>query len=194
MASRQDEFTAFAQHASPRLLGTAYLLCGDWHTAEDLTQTALAKVFASWHRVRNHDALHAYARRTLLNSYFVDCRRTRRAPVLMADVADLGEAAAPAVNSELRLALTAALATLPPRVRAIVVLRYWEDLSVDQVATQLGCSAGNVKSQSARALDKLRQLLGDALADPEDSSSRKITDHSDAMEADNGRDIAPHAV
>jgi DNA-directed RNA polymerase specialized sigma24 family protein len=85
MASREDDFTAFAEAASSRLLNTAYLLCGDWHTAEDLTQTALARVFASWHRIREPDAVHAYARRTLLNAYFVDCRRTRRGEILIAE-------------------------------------------------------------------------------------------------------------
>ena len=82
MASRDDEFTAFAEAASSRLLNTAYLLCGDWHTAEDLTQTTLAKVYSAWHRITRKDAVHAYAKRTLLNTYFVDCRRTRRGEIL----------------------------------------------------------------------------------------------------------------
>ena len=72
---------------------------------------------------------------------------------------DLADHAAEPQAPELRLTLIEALATLPPKPRAIVVLRYWEDMSVDQVAAQLGCSAGNVKSQSARALVKLRSLL-----------------------------------
>ena len=63
-------------------MGTAFLLCGDWHAAEDLTQTTLAKVFAAWHRSRNKDSVHAYPKRTLLNTYFVDCRRKRRGEVL----------------------------------------------------------------------------------------------------------------
>jgi RNA polymerase sigma-70 factor (sigma-E family) len=158
MASRDDEFTAFAEASSSRLLNTAYLLCGDWHTAEDLTQTTLAKVYAAWSRITRKDAVHAYAKRTLLNTYFVDCRRTRRGEVLMS-TDDLADHAAEPQAPELRLTLIEALATLPPKPRAIVVLRYWEDMSVDQVAAQLGCSAGNVKSQSARALVKLRSLL-----------------------------------
>ena len=63
-------------------MGTAFLLCGDWHAAEDLTQTTLAKVFAAWHRSRNKDSVHAYPKRTLLNTYFVDCPRKRRGEVL----------------------------------------------------------------------------------------------------------------
>jgi DNA-directed RNA polymerase specialized sigma24 family protein len=84
MASREDEFTSFAEVAAPRLLETAFLLCGNWQAAEDLTQTALAKVFAAWYRIRNLDAAPAYAKRTMLNSYFLECRRTRLREVLSA--------------------------------------------------------------------------------------------------------------
>jgi len=161
MAPREEEFIAFADAASSGLLGTAFLLCGDWHTAEDLTQTTLAKLFASWHRIRDKDAVHAYARRTLLNTYLVDCQRRRRREVLTGDAGWFADRAGAPHDPELRLALADALATLAPRARAVVVLRYWEDLSVDQVAALLGCSPGSVKSQSARSLDKLRQVLGD---------------------------------
>jgi RNA polymerase sigma-70 factor (sigma-E family) len=163
MTSREDEFTAFADAASSGLLGTAFLLCGDWHTAEDLTQTTLAKLFAAWHRIRNQDAVHAYARRTLLNTYLVDCRRGRRREFLTSDAGQYADRAAEAQDPALRLALTDALATLAPKARAVIVLRYWEDMSVDQVAALLSCSPGNVKSQSARSLEKLRQLLGDQI-------------------------------
>jgi len=75
-----DEFVEFAQAAAPRLRRTAFLLCGDWHTAEDLTQSALAKVFVSWRRIRRRDAAHAYATRTLVNTYLADksCGGSRR--------------------------------------------------------------------------------------------------------------------
>jgi RNA polymerase sigma-70 factor (sigma-E family) len=163
MTSREDEFVAFADAASSGLLGTAFLLCGDWHTAEDLTQTTLAKLFVSWHRIRDKDAVHAYARRILLNSYLVDCRRKHRREVLTGDFRKLTDRAE-SQNLELRLALSDALGTLTPKARAVVVLRYWEDMSVDQVAALLGCSPGNVKSQSARSLEKLRRLLDDPRA------------------------------
>jgi RNA polymerase sigma-70 factor (sigma-E family) len=194
MASREDDFTAFAEAASSRLLNTAYLLCGDWHTAEDLTQTALARVFASWHRIREPDAVHAYARRTLLNAYFVDCRRTRRGEILIAELPDPGERATPGAAPELRLALMDALATLPPRARAIVILRYWEDLSVDQVAAQLGCSAGNVKSQSSRTLARLRRLLGDIHSEDDMPHGAGPAAGKDPREAEDGRDIPSHAI
>ena len=157
-----DEFVEFAQAAAPRLRRTAFLLCGDWHTAEDLTQSALAKVFVSWRRIRRQDAAHAYATRTLVNTYLADRRLRRVEEVLTARVPDRpAETAGP----EDRLLAVSALAALPARARAVVVLRYWEDLSVDQAAQVLGCTPGNVKSQSARALDKLRAGLAAAEAE-----------------------------
>ena len=159
MTSAEQQFTEFATLAAPRLRRTAFLLCGDWHTAEDLTQTALAKVFVSWRRISSKDAVHAYATRTLVNSYLAGRRRKRVTEVLLGRLPDR---AAPPQAPELRLMMLDALAVLPPRARAVVVLRYWEDLSIEQVADLLGCSTGNVKSQSARALDKLRTLLDDA--------------------------------
>ena len=157
-----EEFTEFAETMSPRLRRMAFLLCGDWHTAEDLAQTALAKVFVSWRKIRRQDAVHAYATRTLVNTYLADRRLKRNGEVLRSWLPEpLAEAPAP----ETRMVLLDALATLPPRSRAVVVLRYWADLSVDQAAAVLGCSPGNVKSQSARALDKLRAVLGDAMTE-----------------------------
>jgi len=155
----EEQFTEFAAAAAPRLRRAAFLLCGDWHTAEDLTQTALAKVFLSWRRIRRQEAEHAYATRTLVNCYFSDKRLRRSTEVL---TGQLPEDPYLLPGPETRMVVLDALATLPPRGRAVVVLRYWEDLSVEQTADALGCSTGNVKSQSARALDKLRAVLGDA--------------------------------
>ncbi len=163
MTSVEQQFTEFATLAAPRLRRTAFLLCGDWHTAEDLAQTALAKVFVSWRRISRKDAAQAYATRTLVNSYLADRRRKRATEVLLHRLPDR---AAPPPAPELRLVVLDALAALPPRSRAVVVLRYWEDLSVEQVADLLGCSSGNVKSQSARGLDKLRALLDDVAPTP----------------------------
>jgi RNA polymerase sigma-70 factor (sigma-E family) len=155
----EEEFVEFATAAAPRLRRAAFLLCGDWHTAEDLAQTALAKVFLSWRRIRRHEAEHAYATRTLVNCYLADKRLRRSTEVL---TGELPEHPYQLPGPETRMVVLDALATLPPRGRAVVVLRYWEDLSVEQTADVLGCSPGNVKSQSARALDKLRAVLGDA--------------------------------
>jgi RNA polymerase sigma-70 factor (sigma-E family) len=157
-----EEFIEFATVTSPRLRRTAFLLCGDWHTAEDLAQATLVKVFTSWRHIRRKDAADAYATRTLVNTYLADRRRKRVGEVL---TATLPERAIQPQTPEIRVVVLDALATLPSRARAVVVLRYWSDLSVEQVATMLACSTGNVKSQSARALDKLRILLADAPAD-----------------------------
>jgi RNA polymerase sigma-70 factor (sigma-E family) len=159
----EQQFTEFATLAAPRLRRTAFLLCADWHTAEDLAQTALAKVFVSWRRISRKDAAQAYATRTLVNSYLALRRRKRATEVLSGRLPDR---AVPAPAPELRLVVLDALAALPPKARAVVVLRYWEDMSVEQVAALLGCSTGNVKSQSARALDKLRVLLADTAPTP----------------------------
>jgi RNA polymerase sigma-70 factor (sigma-E family) len=159
MTTVDDEFTSFVEVAFPRLRRTAFLLCGDWHAAEDLAQITLTKVFASWRRIVRSDAVDAYARKTLLNSYLAECRRKRHSEVLAGAVP---ECPVDQAGPELRLAVMAALATLPPKARAVVILRYWEDLSIEQAAAVLGCSAGTVKSQSARALDKLRPLLDEA--------------------------------
>jgi RNA polymerase sigma-70 factor (sigma-E family) len=157
-----EEFTQFAAAVSPRLRRAAFLLCGDWHTAEDLTQTALAKVFVSWRKIARHDAAYTYATRTLVNTYLADKRRKRVGEVL---TGKLPERRVEPPPPEARVVVLDALATLPPKARTVVVLRYWADLSVEQVADMLGCSAGNVKSQSARALDKLRAVLGGVITD-----------------------------
>lgn len=167
MASVAEEFTEFAEAAGGRLRRTAFMLCGDWHKAEDLTQTALAKVFASWRRINRRDSVQVYATRTLINTYLAD-KRTRRSTEIV--TSQLPERPVESPGPELRLVVLDALATLTPKARTVVVLRYWQDLSVDQVAQMLGCSPGNVKSQSSRALDKLRPLLGDAI--PEAAQQR----------------------
>ena len=162
MASHQ-EFTEFAVASAPRLRRAAFLLCGDWHTAEDLAQTALAKVFVSWRKVRRQDAAHAYATRVLTNSYLAD-KRLRRGTEILTDQLPEHPVAGPA--PETRMMVLDALALLPPRSRAVVVLRYWVDLTVDQTADVLGCSPGTVKTLSSRALDKLRAALGGAGSEP----------------------------
>ncbi len=158
----EEEFVEFAAAVSPRLRRMAFLLCGDWHASEDLVQTTLAKVFVSWRKIRRQDAEHAYAARTLVNSYLADKRLRRNQEVVSSRIPE-HQVQSPA--PETRIVVLNALATLPPKSRAVVVLRYWADLSVDQVAAILGCSPGNVKSQSARALGKLRAMLDDVAAE-----------------------------
>jgi RNA polymerase sigma-70 factor (sigma-E family) len=176
-----EEFIEFATVTSPRLRRTAFLLCGDWHTAEDLAQATLVKMFSSWRRINRRDAADAYATRTLVNTYLADKRRKRVGEIL---TDNLPERPVQAQTPEVRVLVLNALATLPPKARAVVVLRYWSDLSVEQVATMLDCSTGNVKSQSSRALDKLRILLADAPGDEGPAGQRHGMDET--MRASDG--------
>ncbi len=149
----------------------AYLLCGNWHTAEDLAQTALAKVFVSWPRIRRRGAADTYATRTLVNTFLAD-KRLRRSGEILTDRLPERPARGPA--PETRIVVLEALATLPPRSRATVILRYWADLNVDQAAAVLGCSPGTVKSTTARALARLKDVLGSDQATEGTSETRGI--------------------
>jgi RNA polymerase sigma-70 factor (sigma-E family) len=162
-AARDEEFTAFVAAATPRLRRTAYLMCRDWHLAQDLTQLTLARMYASWGRIGRTANLEAYSRRVLMNAVFDQRKRRSGAEVVLADLPDRpGHPAEPTV--ELHVTLMRALSTLPVRDQAIVVLRHWEDHSVDTVAEILGVSASVVKTHSMRALGRLRDLLGEDFA------------------------------
>jgi RNA polymerase sigma-70 factor (sigma-E family) len=159
-AASEEQFTAFVATAAPRLGRIAYLMCRDWHLAQDLTQTTFTKMYASWSRIRRMEDLDAYSRRVLMNAIF-DHRSRRAATEIV--VADPPSSPRPDSDgtAELHVTLMNALATLPVRDQAIVVLRHWEDQSVDSVAEILGVSASVVKMQNARALSRLRAVLGD---------------------------------
>lgn len=156
----EDEFAEYAAARQHHLLRTAFLLCGDPVSAQDLAQEALTNLCRAWRRARRADSVDAYARRTLINAYLKDRRRLGRDRE--AQRALVGEARAQdgAEQTEQRLALLAALDQLGKRSRAVLVLRYWEDMSVQETADTLGCSVGTVKSQTSRALVRLRDLLG----------------------------------
>jgi RNA polymerase sigma-70 factor (sigma-E family) len=155
-----EEFTAFVQTAWPTLYRTAYLLLGDRGLAEDLVQTSLAKTYVSWGRVRDLGAAGVYARTVLVNtasSWFR--RRSWGNEVATAELPD-----EPVLLQESdRPLVLAALRRLPPRQRAVVVLRFYEDLTVEQTAAALGINAGTVKSQTSHAMAKLRSLLGESV-------------------------------
>lgn len=155
------DFDDFARSRQAHLRRTAHLLCGDWHLAEDLTQTALAKLYAVWRRVRQLESPDGYARRVLYRT-FIDETRRRRWWERPGAGADQAEAMAPASDPDLRLTLLDALRQLPPRGRAVLVLRFWEDQSVEATAAALGCSVGTVKSQTSRGLGTLRTILADS--------------------------------
>jgi RNA polymerase sigma-70 factor (sigma-E family) len=152
-----DDFVEYARASASQLRRTAYLLCRDWDLAADLTQTTLARMFVQWHRIVRRDNPHAYARQVLSRA-FLDHRRTKRAHEVV--TAEFGDMPGTSEDCDLRMTLIDALGRLPPRDRAIVVLRYWEDLSVETVAEILRLPTGTVTSQSARSLARLRHLLG----------------------------------
>jgi RNA polymerase sigma-70 factor (sigma-E family) len=155
--SRTDEFVTFVAARRQYLRRTAYLVCGDWHMAEDLVQTALVKLYVAWPRIRREGAEDAYARRTIVRAYLDERRRPWRRERIGLDGVDPVQGAS--LSYEDSDALLTALKALPARQRATIVLRYWCGLSVDEAAAELGCSAGTVKSQSARAMASLRGLL-----------------------------------
>ncbi|MFF5212921.1 SigE family RNA polymerase sigma factor [Streptosporangium sp. NPDC000396] len=158
--TEEDEaaFDEFLAARSTALLRTAILVCGaSPHDAEDLVQNALEKVYRHWSRIR-HDNPESYARRVVVNAAISLSRRRKviqeitfaRPPETLVDSPDV----------ELRDTLLAELRRLPARMRAVLVLRYWEDLSETETAALMGCSAGTVKSQAARGLARIRERMG----------------------------------
>ena len=159
----EQEFGAFAAAAWPRLYRAVYAVARDSRDAEDAVQNALADAQRHWPRVQAAGDPMAYARRMALNALLAERRRAWWSR----EVADAGEAAtrhtAPGDHAALtttRVTVLDALRALPPRQRAIVVLRYYDDLSEAQIADVLGCRPGTVKSQAAAALATLRRTLG----------------------------------
>ncbi|MFW6691353.1 SigE family RNA polymerase sigma factor [Streptomyces sp. MAR4 CNX-425] len=157
---RDTDFQSFMASRWPRLLRTAYLLTGEQHAAEDLAQIALERAYVAWRRVTQADDPDAYVRRILYNAHARRFRSGRR-PELPNGGRSGTEETHPADRDRIaqaddRLALLPALLALPRRQRQAVVLRYWEDLSVDEAAAAMGCSTGTIKSQTAKGLAKLR--------------------------------------
>jgi RNA polymerase sigma-70 factor (sigma-E family) len=151
------EFSEFAHSRWPRLVRLAYGITGDRGLAEDLAQTALANAYASWSRVRRVDDPDAYLRRIMLNAHRGGFRKRRVSERLTDSPPDQGATVPdPAARHSDRVSIIAALAALPLRQREVIVLRFWLDLTEAQVAATLGCSIGNVKSQTSRALARLR--------------------------------------
>ncbi|HSR87180.1 MAG TPA: SigE family RNA polymerase sigma factor [Streptosporangiaceae bacterium] len=155
-AAADAEFSDFMHGRWSQLVRLGYGLTGDRQLAEDLAQTAFAKAYASWGRVRRADNPDAYLRRIVVNANSARFRKVRVDEVLTAAVPELVAAADDGECRGERDALMTALMQLPSGQRATVVLRYWLDLSEAETAAILGCSAGNVKSQASRALAKLR--------------------------------------
>jgi RNA polymerase sigma-70 factor (sigma-E family) len=156
------DFDGFVEARSATLLRAAWLLTGEWPQAEDLLQTALAKAYLAWARIEPGRE-EAYVRRVLFTTYATWWRRAWRGeqPVAVLEEQDLQDDHA---RVELREVVLSALAELPRRQRATVVLRYYCDLSEAETALALGCSVGTVKSQAAKGLARLRRSsLAEAL-------------------------------
>jgi RNA polymerase sigma-70 factor (sigma-E family) len=154
-----DDFASFAGERQQQLYRTAYLLCGNRERAQDLVQSTLVSLLRSWTKVRDAENLDAYAKSALIRAFRSERRKFRRE----AEIRTLAYSRDPSVGThdpaseaELRVLILEALRTLPPRPRAMVILRYWEDLSIEETAAVMGCSTGNVKSQCSRSLEKLR--------------------------------------
>ncbi|MBT2449867.1 SigE family RNA polymerase sigma factor [Streptomyces sp. ISL-43] len=159
-AEEEAQFHSFVAARWSHLVRTAYLLTGDPHDAEDVTQTALAKAYRSWRRVSRMDSPEAYVRRMLVTCNSDRFRKRRVAERLTASVPDTSAGDNAVAWADERSVLMEALAQLPARQRAVVVMRYWEDLSEAETADVLGCSQGTVKSQASKALVKLRAWPG----------------------------------
>jgi len=151
----ESEFVSFAQACRPALRRTAYLMCGDWERAADITQEALVRVYVAWPRLDQDHGLRAYARRVVTSVAIEQARKKSTHEVPTAHPTDRPVDDHTTVVAD-RLLLMTALAELPPRQRACVVLRFYEDLSVEAVAEALSCRTGTVKSQTARGLAALR--------------------------------------
>ena len=164
--AQEAAFRSFAVTRRPVLRRTAYLLCGDWHQADDLVQTALVKLYVAWSRVHSGESPDAYTHRILLRCFLDE----RRRPWRRESPGEIVDGATPDRPAEELLDLQGALARLPRRQRATLLCRFWLDAPVAETADVLGCSEGTVKSQTARALSTLRELLGDQTLVTEESS------------------------
>ncbi|GAB3988480.1 SigE family RNA polymerase sigma factor [Actinoallomurus acanthiterrae] len=160
MAKDPNGFHEFAAARSASLFRTACLLCDDWHLAEDLVQTTLGKLYASWRRVQRAENPAAYARKVLLRTYLSHARKRSSGETPRERLPDTAAADS---DQALRLTLLNGLARLSAQDRAVLVLRYWEDQSVEEVAALLRLSPGAVRNRSMRALGRLREALGDEL-------------------------------
>ena len=170
-AQRDAEFSAYMEARQASLLRTAYLISGDRHTAEDLVQTALAKLYLAWDRVEDRGSLDGYVRRVIVNEHNSLWRRPFKRREHATD--QVPERAAPTPASGRDDALWELVQTLPKKQRAAVVLRYYEELSEAETAEVLGVSVGTVKSQTSRALAALRSRSGeDSHLDPAHQEDR----------------------
>jgi RNA polymerase sigma-70 factor (sigma-E family) len=182
-ATPGDEFAEYMSARLPSLRRLALLLCQDWHRADDLVQAAMTRLYLAWEKAASADSIDAYVR-TILVREFIRERRTNWARRVSVTDRPL-DLPAPPPDREDFLDLRAAVAVLPPRQRAVLVLRFYCDMNVDQCAEALGCTPGTVKSQTAKAIAALRRTLaapnpGSAARDHTSARppQRKVSDHA----------------
>lgn len=161
--SREAEFTDYVQARTPWLRRVAYLLCQDPQAVDDLVQIAITRLFRHWDKASAADSTDAYVRTILVRSYLKE-QRTPWASRVIPFAADHDVPAKPA-DLDAAIDVRAALEKLPPRQRATLVLRFYCDLSVEQAAQELNCTAGTIKSQTSKGLGALRRTLGSRTAE-----------------------------
>jgi RNA polymerase sigma-70 factor (sigma-E family) len=163
MSGPQVDYVAYVEGRLAWLRRLAYLLCQDWHEADDLVQATLTRLYMYWPRAARMDNIDAYVRTILVRTFLGERRSAWFRRVLLraapGEDADGGAASAACADPDVALDLRQALAAIPSRQRATVVLRFYCDLDVEHAATVLGCSAGTVKSQTSKGLAALRRML-----------------------------------
>ena len=161
--SRDAEYTEYVQSRMLWLRRVAYLLCQDWQGADDLVQSAITRLYTHWGKARDATSIDAYVRTILVRSFISERRSAWSRRVLLVDA--LQDAPGRQCDHDAHMDVRAALAALPPRQRATLVLRFYCDLPVEETARELDCTAGTVKSQTAKALEALRRALGPMMAE-----------------------------
>jgi RNA polymerase sigma-70 factor (sigma-E family) len=159
VATDVEGYRAYVTARMPALRRVAFLLCGDWHTADDVLSAALVRLLLHWPRASAADNVDGYVRRILVRTMLNERRRPWRREHALGVLPEPAPQAGDSDAVDERISLLTLLDELPARRRAVVVLRYCCDLSVEETARELGCSTGTVKSQAARALDTLRQRM-----------------------------------
>jgi RNA polymerase sigma-70 factor (sigma-E family) len=161
MRVKDDDERRYVEYVSSRLpwlRKVAFMLCQDWHRADDIAQAAITKLYVHWRTAGRAENLDGYARRVLVRE-FLGARRTAWASRVDLTAGPVGDGAVTEADPAMRMAVRTALVDVPPRQRAALVLRFYCDLTVEETADLLGCSSGTVKSQTSRGLDSLRRAL-----------------------------------
>jgi RNA polymerase sigma-70 factor (sigma-E family) len=176
---REAEFADFVATREASLRRLAIVLCQDWHRADDLVQVAITKLYMHWPKARAADNMDAYVRAIVVREFLEERRSSWIRRVTL--TSQLPDRPAAGTDSETSLDMQTALAGLPPRQRATLVLRFYCDLPVEHAAQVLGCTPGTVKSQTAKALTSLRIALG-ANADTAETDSPVVAHRGSHIE------------